>query len=77
MAAKVTYRILSPDEREQDRLERHDKARRDQAAQQRWAIKQREFELARNLLKMNMPMDDIVRLTNLTVEEIEGLDNVG
>jgi len=33
--------------------------------------KQRNIEIARNALQMNMPIGDIVKLTGLTIEEIE------
>jgi len=75
MTTKVTYRILPTEEREQDRLERQEKARRDQRMWKRWAIKQREIEVARNLLKMDIPLDKIISATNLTIEEAEGLAN--
>ena len=75
MTTKVTYRILSTEEREQDRLERQEKARRDQRMWKRWAIKQREIEVARNLLKMDITLDKIISATNLTIEEAEGLAN--
>ena len=69
----IAYRVLSPEEREKDRIERREKARRDQAAQQKWAIKQSMFEVAKNALVMKLPTEDIVKLTELTVEEIDKL----
>jgi len=61
----------SADERARDLYERREKARRDMAAQQKWAIKKSMFEVARNAWQMNMPIGDIVKLTGLTVEEVE------
>ena len=43
------------------------------AAEKKWAIKQREFEFALNLLKRNRPIDEIMEDTGLTREEIENL----
>ena len=70
---KVTYHILSPEEREQDRLERQEWARQDQSVQLKWAIKQSMLEIAGKLLKRDIPTDEIVRLTGLTVEDVDGL----
>jgi len=71
--AVVKFRELSADERTRDLYERREKARRDQAAQQRWAIKQREFEFAKALLKNNRPIEEIMEYTGLTRDEIENL----
>ena len=69
----VRYRELTPDERTRDIYERREKARRDQAAEKRWAIKKREFEFAKKLLARNRPIDEIIEDTGLTREEIESL----
>jgi len=71
--AVVKFRELSADERTRDLYERREKARRDQAAQQRWAIKQREFDMARTMLEDGEPIEKIMRYTNLTNDEIENL----
>ena len=73
MTTKVTYRILSFEERERDRFERQEKACRDQAAQQRWAVKQREFDMARVMIADGEPVEKIMKYTNLTNDEIESL----
>ena len=72
-AGKTVFKLreLSADERARDLYERREKARRDMAAQQKWAIKKSMFEVARNAWQMNMPIGDIVKLTGLTVEEVE------
>jgi hypothetical protein len=40
---------------------------------ERWAVKQAHFEVAKNAIQMNMAVEDIVRLTGLTREEVEDL----
>ena len=67
--AVVKLRELSADERTRDLYERREKARRDIAAEKKWAIKQ----IAQNLLGMNMTLDQIVTATGLTREEVESL----
>ena len=69
--AVVKLRELSADERARDLFERREKARRDMASQQKWAIKQREFEIARNALRKKMSIEDIIDITGLTREEVE------
>ena len=69
--AVVKLRELSADERARDMYERREKARRDISAQQKWARKQGLMDVARNLLGMNMPIDQIVMATGLTCEEVE------
>jgi predicted transposase/invertase (TIGR01784 family) len=71
--AVVKLRELSADERARDLYERREKARRDMAAQQKWAIKQRDFEIAQKLLCIGDSIDKIITVTGLTVEEIENL----
>ena len=71
--AVVKFRELTADERTRDMYERREKARRDIAAEKRWAIKQREFEIAKNLLSLGDSLDKIVAVTGLTLEEIEQL----
>jgi predicted transposase/invertase (TIGR01784 family) len=72
--AMVKYRELTADEQTRDLYERREKARRDQSMYERWAIKQREFEIAQNALKMNLSIDNIVQLTGLSPEEIGSLN---
>jgi hypothetical protein len=66
--AMIKYRELTADEETRNLLERREKARRDRAMFERWAIKQREFEIAKNALNMNMSIDNIVKLTGLSQE---------
>jgi len=40
---------------------------------QRWAVKQSMLDVARNALKMNMSIEDIISLTGLTREDIDEL----
>jgi len=49
------------------------KARHSEASALCHARKQQTIEIARNALKMDMNIDDIVKLTNLTTEEVEAL----
>jgi len=71
--AMIKFRELTADERARDMYERREKARRDQAAEKKWAIKQREVEIARNLLGTKLPPDQIAAITGLTIEEMEAL----
>jgi predicted transposase/invertase (TIGR01784 family) len=73
--AVVRLRELSADERARDLYERREKARRDQASREKWAAKQRDFELARNALRKQMSVEDIADITGLTRAEIENLRN--
>jgi len=70
--AVVKLRELSADERARDLFERREKARRDQAAREKWLLKQQQLETARKLMKMNIPPEQIVEATGITIEEIEG-----
>ena len=49
---------------------RHDEAQALHHAEQKGASK-RNVEIARNALQMNMSIEDIVKLTGLTLKEIE------
>ena len=51
---------------------RHDEAQALHHAKQRGAAK-RNIEIARNLLKINLPLEQIVTATGLTREEVERL----
>jgi predicted transposase/invertase (TIGR01784 family) len=68
--AVVRFRELTADERVRDLHERREKARRDMEAGKRWALKQQALEIARNLLKMSLPIEKIITATELTREEI-------
>jgi tRNA(Ile)-lysidine synthase TilS/MesJ len=69
--AVVKLRELSADERARDLYERREKARRDIASERKWAIKQREFEIAQKLLKRNRPIEETIEDTGLTRDEVE------
>jgi len=71
--AMVKYRELTVDERTRDTYERREKARRDAAAREKWAVKKRDLEIARRLLKDNVPIEKIIGFTDLTSEEVENL----
>ena len=71
--AVVKLRELSADERARDLYERREKARRDIAAEKRWALKQQALEIAKKLLELGLAIDSIVLATGLTHEEIEAL----
>jgi hypothetical protein len=72
--AMVKYRELTADERTRDLYERREKARRDLAAEKKWAIKQREFEIAKKMLNGNRPINEIIEYTGLSLDEIESLN---
>jgi predicted transposase/invertase (TIGR01784 family) len=71
--AVVKLRELSADERARDLYERREKARRDMASREKWAIKKSKEEIARSLLGAGMSIADISRHTGVTREEIENL----
>ena len=73
----LKFRELTADERTRDMYERREKARRDQVSRERWAVKQRDLEIAKKLLNAGDPIDKIVMITGLTREEIEELNNAG
>ncbi len=67
--AVVKLRELSADERVRDTYFRREMMRRDIAAQ----LKQRDIDIARNLLEMDLSVDQIVKATSLPREEIDNL----
>jgi len=83
--AVVKFLELSADERARDLYERREKDRRDRASEMKWAREKglqeglqegrREgvFDIARSALRMNMPMDDIIKLTGLNREDLDRL----
>ena len=77
--AVVKLRELSADERTRDLYERREKARRDQAALEKWAkqqgIQERNIEIAKKLLRRNRPIEEIIEDTGLTQEEMGNLLN--
>jgi len=74
--AMVKYRELTADEKARDMYERREKARRDSVAREQWAAKKAQMEIAKRLLMLNMPIDEIAQITGLTMEEIESLCDV-
>ena len=75
--AAVKLRELSADEKARDMFERREKSRRDEAmfadgARQEGRAEGRA-DVARNLLKRNRPIDEIMEDTGLTREEVEAL----
>jgi predicted transposase/invertase (TIGR01784 family) len=73
--AVVKLKELSADERARELFESQEILRRENAAQKRWAVKQREYEIAKNAMLMNMDLVDIIKLTGLTSEELAELQN--
>ena len=67
----VKYRELTAEERTRDMYERREKARRDAAMHQKAAIKQ----IAKKLLEMSLPVEQVIQATGLTREEVESLVN--
>jgi predicted transposase/invertase (TIGR01784 family) len=76
--AAVKLRELSADERARDMFERREKGRRDVEAFTNGARQEGRAEghadVARNLIKMNLPIEQIVVATGLTREEVEALN---
>ena len=71
-AINAYYTITASSEfREKERLRA--KARHDEAQALHNAKREEKFEIARKLLKMNMPHDQIAKATDLTLEEIRRL----
>ena len=72
---------LSADERTRLLAEAQEKARRDEASRVNWARqegreegkREQAIKIARKLLKLNRPIDEILEATGLTLKEIEGL----
>ena len=71
-AINAYYTITASSEfREKERLRA--KARHDEAQALHNARKERDIEIARNALKMNMSVDDIMKLTGLSRQQIEDI----
>ena len=62
---------VTPEFREIERL--RSKARHDEAQAIRNAERRNTMTIARNALQMNLLIDDIIKLTGLTREEIQSL----
>jgi predicted transposase/invertase (TIGR01784 family) len=67
--AAVKLRELSADEKARDMFERREKGRRDVGA----LVVGARAEIARNLINMNLPMEQVITATGLTREQIETL----
>ena len=64
---------LSADEATRMRYENREKARKDEESRIADAEKKAKVEIAKNALKMNLPIDDIIKLTGLSKKEVETL----
>jgi predicted transposase/invertase (TIGR01784 family) len=62
---------VSPEFKELERL--RSLARHNEASALRNAREQRDIEIARNALQMNLPVDSIAKLTGLSLEEVKKL----
>jgi predicted transposase/invertase (TIGR01784 family) len=71
--AIVKLRELSADERARDLYERREKARRDESMRERWAVKQAQFEIAKNMLEGDESAEKIIRYTGLTRKYIDSM----
>ena len=71
--AVVKLRELSADERARDMFERREKGRRDAEDREKGALKKQAIGIARNAIDMGMGNDAIIKLTGLTLEEVEAL----
>ena len=74
---KATLRLaeLSADEKARQLYEAQLKERRDSYAREQGGILQAKFDIAKNLLRRNRPVDEIIEDTGLTHAEIESLRN--
>ena len=71
--AVVKLRELSADERARDLFERREKGRRDAAAFADGERAEERASIALNLYKLNMPIEQIIMATGLTIDEVESL----
>ena len=71
--AVVKLRELSADEKARDLYERREKARRDMAAREKWAVKKSKFEIAGSMLAAGEPIEKVTSYTGLTQDEVENL----
>ena len=72
---KATMRLLelSADEKARQLYEARLKEQRDNYARERGAHKEGLLLVAKNLLRRNRPMDEIIEDTGLTYDEVEAL----
>ena len=70
---------LSEDERTRMLLEKREKERMDNSVREKSARiegeKAKALAIAKNALKMKIPIDDVIKLTGLTRKEIENLQD--
>jgi predicted transposase/invertase (TIGR01784 family) len=75
--AVVKLRRLSADEQARWEYEIREKARMDKDMFERWARtegrQEEKLEIARNLLRIKLPLEQIIAITGLTREEVENL----
>jgi len=64
---------LSADEKTRLLYEVREKERMDNADRMDWALKQQVIAIAKKMLKMNLPIEQIIEATGLTKKEIENL----
>jgi len=64
---------LSADEQTRMLYELREKERMDNETREDWARKQNSTEIAKKLLEIKMPIEQIVTITNLSQKEIENL----
>jgi len=74
---KATLRLLelSADEKARQLYEARLKEQRDIYAREYGARQNERLSIARNALQMNMPLEDVIKLTGLSSEEVEALQN--
>jgi len=73
--AVVRLMELSADERTRMLYEAREKERRDNYSREMGAREDERFTIAKNLLRIDLPLDKIVETTGLTHTEVEGLQN--
>ena len=66
---------LTDDERTRMLYELSEKERMDNETREDWAKKQQALEIAKKLLDIKMPIEQIITITNLTQKEIESLQD--
>ena len=64
---------LSADERTRMLYEEREKARRDFQSRLDGGIRKKQCDIASNLLKLNIPIDTIVKAAGLTLTDVESL----
>jgi predicted transposase/invertase (TIGR01784 family) len=72
---KAVARLMELSANERNRLlyEAREKEQRDNRARERGARQDERVAIAKNALQMKMSVEDIIKLTGLTYDEVEGL----